>query len=67
MQGQYRIRPGHIFWRTDYPPSPRHIILEADSVSCPVGQNFLGKCVPPETSAWRTDFPLTSVLMVLYH
>ena len=29
-------------WRTDFPPSPRHIILEADSISCPVGQNFLG-------------------------
>ena len=30
-----------------------------DSISCPAGQNFLGKCVPPDTSAWRTDFPPT--------
>ena len=52
--------PDTFSWRTDFPPSPGHIILEADSIlSCPVGQNFLGKCVPPDTSAWRTDFPQT--------
>ena len=53
--------PDTFSWRTDFPPSPGHIILEADSISCPVGQNFLGKCVPPDTSAWRTDFPPTPV------
>ena len=25
-----------------------HIILGVDGISCPVGQNFLGKCVPPK-------------------
>ena len=54
--------PDTFSWRTDFPPSPGHIILEADSISCPVGQNFLGKCVPPDTSAWRTDFPPTPEL-----
>ena len=29
----------------------RTICPRVDSISCPVGQNFLGKCVP------RTDFP----------
>ena len=51
--------PDTFSWRTYFPPSPGHIILGADSISCPVGQNFLGKCVPPDTSAWRTDFPPT--------
>ena len=46
-------------WQTDFPPILRHIILEGESISCLVGQIFLGKCVPPDTSAWRTDFPLT--------
>ena len=40
---------------------PKHIILEADSISCLIGQNFLGKCVPPDTLAGQTDFPPTSV------
>ena len=51
--------PDTFSWRTDFPPSPGHIILEADSISCLVGQNFLGKCVPPDISAWRTHFPPT--------
>ena len=65
MQSQYRIRHGCISWRTDFSLSPGHIILEADSISCPIGQNFLGKCVPPDTLAWRTDFPPTPVTPVL--
>ena len=32
-----------------------------DSISCLVRQDFLGKCVPPDTISWRTDFPLTLV------
>ena len=31
------------------------------AISCPVRQNFQGKFVPPDTSAWRIDFPLTVV------
>ena len=31
----------------------------ADSISCLVGQDFLGKCVPPDTFSWQTDFPPT--------
>ena len=38
--------PDTFSWRIDFPPSPGHIILEADGISCLVGQNFLGKCVP---------------------
>ena len=58
-------RPDTFSWRTDFPPSPGHIILEADSISCPVGQNFLGKCVSLDTSAWRTDFPPTTARIAL--
>ena len=53
------LGPDTFSWRIDFPPSPGNIILEADSISCLVGQNFLGKCVPPDTSAWQTDFPPT--------
>ena len=62
MQGHAMIRSGldTFFCRTDFPPSSGHI-LGADSISCLVGQNFLEKCVPPDISAWRTDFPLTPV------
>ena len=62
MQSQYRIKHANTFsWRTGFPLSPEIIILEADSISCPIGQNFLVKCVPPDISAWRTDFPPTPV------
>ena len=27
------------------------------SISYPVGQDFLEKCVHPDTFSWRTDFP----------
>ena len=30
-----------------------------DSISCPVGQNFLEESVRSDTFSWRTDFPLT--------
>ena len=42
MQGRTYVFP----WRTDFPPSPGHIILEADSIPYPVGQNFLGNVFP---------------------
>ena len=30
---------------------PRFVLARVDYISCPIGQNLLGKCVP------RTDFP----------
>ena len=37
----------------------RTICPKAESISCPVGQNFLGKYVPLDTFSWQTQFPLT--------
>ena len=31
----------------------------ASSISCPVGQDFLGKYVHLDTFSWQTDFPPT--------
>ena len=40
-----RLGPDGFSWWTNFPPIPGHI-LEANGISCPVGQNFLEDCVP---------------------
>ena len=52
-------------WRTNFPPTQGLIIQmwavfpTDNSISCPVKQNFLGKCVQGQgyTFSRRTDFP----------
>ena len=41
------------FWQIE-----SHIILDADSISCPAGQNFLGKCIPRTHQPGRQIFLL---------